>query len=75
MSSNDGENQEKKLPGSERTTIQMNEIRARVIPDSAILQLQGNPADFTKTDAGNEKIDCLPFDMETVTCGPAAALD
>lgn len=51
----------------------MDEIRARVIPYAAVLQLQGDLPDFTRTDTGNEEIDRLPFDMETVARGSAAA--
>ena len=53
----------------------MDEIRARIIAHSTVLQLQGDLPDFTGTDPGDKEIDCLPFDMQTVTCSPAAAPD
>ena len=53
----------------------MNKIRTRVVSHAAILQFQGDLPDFTRADTGNEEIDRLPFDVETVARGPAAALD
>ena len=52
----------------------MDEIRARVISNAAVLQFQGSLPDFTRTNTGNEEIDCLSLDMETLAHGPTAAL-
>lgn len=53
----------------------MNEIRARIIAHTTVLQLQCGLPDFTETDAGNKEVDRLPFDMQTMASGPTAPLD
>lgn len=63
------------LPGPERTAIQVNEVCARVISDAAVFQFERGLSDLANTHAGNEEVDGLPFDVETVPDSPAASPD
>ncbi len=53
----------RELPGPERTAIEMDELLARINPDSTILQLQCGIPKFPYLDTGNIEIECLPLDM------------
>jgi len=66
-------NQRKGLPGPERTTIEVNELAAGIVPHPAVLQIQCSPPNYAWMDTRDEKINRLPFDVETVTgCAPTA---
>ena len=53
----------RELPGSERTAIEMDELRARIKPHPTVLQPQGGVPKFARLDAGNIEIERLPLDM------------
>jgi len=51
------------LPGPEGTTIEMDELRARIIPHPTVLQSQRGMAKLSKLDTGNIEVKRLPLDM------------
>ena len=53
----------RELPGPERTAIEMDELLARINPDSTVLQLQCSMPKFANLDTGNIEIERLPLDM------------
>jgi len=57
------------------TAIQMDEVRTRIIPHPAILQLESHLPDFPRTDSGDEEVDGLSFNMQAVSGGTTASFD
>ena len=53
----------------------MDEVRTRIIAHPAILQLEGHLPDFARTDTGDEEVDGLSFDMQTMSGGTTASFD
>jgi len=53
----------------------MDEVCTRIISHAAKLQLESRLPDFPGTDAGNEKVNCLSFDMQAVPGGATASFD
>ena len=51
------------LPGSERTAIEMDELRAWIKPNPTVPQLQRGMAKLTRLDIGNIEVERLPLDM------------
>ncbi len=55
--------QGRELPDSERTAIEMDELRVRIIPHPTILQPQRGMAKLAKLDTRNIEVERLPLDM------------
>ena len=53
----------------------MDEVRARIIAHSPVLQLESGLSDFTGTDAGDEEVNRLSFDVQAVSGGTTATSD
>ena len=51
------------LPVAERTGVQMYELRARIVADTAITQFERGLTDRFRMDPGNLHIDRLPLHM------------
>jgi hypothetical protein len=60
------------LPVAERTGIQMYELRARIIADTAISEFERGLTDRFRMDPGNPHIDRLPLHMQAVLGRPSA---
>jgi len=57
---------------AERTGIQMYELRARIVADTAISQFERGLTDRFGMDPGNPHIDRLPLHVQAVLGGPSA---
>jgi len=54
---------ERELPGPERTAIEMDELRTRIIAYPTVPQPQRGITNVTKLDTGNIEVERLPLDM------------
>jgi hypothetical protein len=53
----------RELPDSEGTAIEMDELRAWIIPYPTVLQLQRGLANLARLDTGNIEVERLPLNM------------
>ena len=62
-----------KLPGTEGSAIQMDELCPGIIAHPAVLQLQRRLPDLPGPDAGDEEVDGLALHVQAVPGGTTAS--